>query len=398
MPLATTIRGRLAYRTEASFAENSSGVTTALQALRITGEGFEAVKTTVESDEIQDGGNLVDLLQTGQMVRGFFEFEFCGQHFDPFFAAAFRRLSFTETTAAKTGITGAASTDIFTSPSAHNLVVGDRVVLSALTGGSGLTDGGVYFVISTPTSTTFTLSTTLGGSSVNFTTNLTDGTITVTNYIRNGTATPSFFFERYYADIGKYHYFEGCMVEGLTLSIAANQKITGRVSLMGIKAGSGTTSRGTSTTAAPTTPAIITAGPRVASLLIDGASSSRALQKLDLEIRSNLIATPVVDSIYGQQPILGDWRLSVKPQFYFEDDVFTAKHLAHTTLALGFTIGTTSGAANASYAWSIPRLQFAKQLPALTKKNEHVMDPLDLVATLDASITAMASVTRTLGS
>lgn len=398
MAFADTIRTRLAYRSEAAFNEDATVVTTALQALRITGEGFEAVKETVESEEIQDGGNLVDLLEVGQLVRGFFDFELSYGHFDPFLAGAFRRLSFTETTAAKTGITGNASTEVFTTGTAHNFKIGDRIVLSGLTGGSGLTDGGVYYILTTPTSTTFTVSATQGGSVVNFTTNVTDGTATVTNYLRNGTGTPSFYFERYFADLGKFHYFTGCMVDALTLSIVARQKITGKFSFLGIMGGNGNASRGSSTTDAPSAAAILTAGPRVSGLTVDGSSTAKSLKKLELEIRSNLRPRPVVNSIYGAQPGLGDWRLGVKPGFYFDGDEFTTKFLAHTTMAMGFTLGTTSGASNGTYAFNIPRLQIAKSMPNASKKNEDVMDELELVATQHASISAMCSVIRTAGS
>lgn len=397
MAFADTIRARLAYRTEAGFNEDATGITTALQALRITGEGFEAVKETTESEEIQDGGNLVELIQVGQLVRGFFDFELSYGHFDDFLAAVFRRRSFTDTVGAKS-ITGVAATDVFTSSSDHGLEIGDRVVLSSLTGGSGLTDGGVYYVISVPTTTTFTLSTTLGGSSVNFTTNLTAATLTVTNYLRNGSDIKSFYFERYFADLGIYHYFSGCMVDTLNLSINARQKITGKFTFLGIYGANGTASRGSSTTAAPSSAEILTAGPRVSGLTLDGSSTTKSIRKIDLEIRSNLRPRGVVDSIYGKQPGLGDWRMMLKPEFYFEADTFTTKKLAHTTMALGFTLGTTSGASNGTYAFSLPRLQIAKSMPSANKKNEDVIDALELVATKSSTIGAMCSVVRTAGS
>lgn len=79
-----------------------------------------------------------------------------------------------------TGLAGTASTDVFTKAS-HGLNVGDTVTLPALTGGSGLTASATtrYFVATVPTANTFTLVTS-AGAAVNFTTDITDGTVVKT--------------------------------------------------------------------------------------------------------------------------------------------------------------------------------------------------------------------------
>lgn len=76
-------------------------------------------------------------------------------------------------------VTGVASTDVFTS-STHGYANGDEVWLSSLTGGAGLT-ATRYFIIAQATST-FQLATTVGGSAVNFTTDLSAGTVTRTGH------------------------------------------------------------------------------------------------------------------------------------------------------------------------------------------------------------------------
>lgn len=70
-------------------------------------------------------------------------------------------------------VTGVASSDIFTA-TAHGLRSGQPVVLNSLVGGAGLTADSLYWVI-VLTANTFQLSTILGGSVVNFTTDLTAG-------------------------------------------------------------------------------------------------------------------------------------------------------------------------------------------------------------------------------
>lgn len=72
-------------------------------------------------------------------------------------------------------VTGVASTDLFT-VTGHGLAAGDPFVFSDLTGGAGITAGQSYFVIASGlTADDFRVSATLGGSTINVTTDLTAG-------------------------------------------------------------------------------------------------------------------------------------------------------------------------------------------------------------------------------
>jgi len=79
-------------------------------------------------------------------------------------------------------ITGDATTDIITTSAAHGLAAGDIVYITAITGGSGITADPnsltKYYVRSASlAATTLTISTTAGGSAVDFTTAITAGTM-----------------------------------------------------------------------------------------------------------------------------------------------------------------------------------------------------------------------------
>lgn len=79
--------------------------------------------------------------------------------------------------AAALSVTGASATDILTS-AAHGLAVGDVVVFTALTGGAGLVVGQPYYVIATNlAANTFMVSATPGGAAVNFTSDITAGSV-----------------------------------------------------------------------------------------------------------------------------------------------------------------------------------------------------------------------------
>ncbi len=91
-------------------------------------------------------------------------------------------------------ITGVASTDVITTTGgAHGLVVGDRVIFPTITsGGSGLTAATQeYFVKTVPSTTTLTVSTTNGGSTANFTTDIVTATIQKYENVKGVVMLPS---------------------------------------------------------------------------------------------------------------------------------------------------------------------------------------------------------------
>lgn len=73
--------------------------------------------------------------------------------------------TFLDTTFTPLAVTVDAGTNVFTTPGAHGLVVGNRVVFdTAGTLPGGLSSSTAYHVVSTPTTSTFTVSTTSGGA------------------------------------------------------------------------------------------------------------------------------------------------------------------------------------------------------------------------------------------
>jgi hypothetical protein len=71
--------------------------------------------------------------------------------------------------------TGDAATDVITA-TGHIYTANQTVIFTAITGGAGLSANTVYFVRN-PSGNTFQLSTTSGGAAINFTTNITSGSV-----------------------------------------------------------------------------------------------------------------------------------------------------------------------------------------------------------------------------
>lgn len=73
-------------------------------------------------------------------------------------------------------VTGVAATDII-SHAGHTFVDNDPIVFTAITGGTGITVGTVYFVRSSVAGVSYQISATTGGAALNFTTDISAGTV-----------------------------------------------------------------------------------------------------------------------------------------------------------------------------------------------------------------------------
>jgi hypothetical protein len=80
-----------------------------------------------------------------------------------------------DTIVSVTGITGDAGTDVITAPGTA-FANGQPIRFTALTGGTGLNTTTNYFVVN-PVGATFQVETSIGGGAINFTTNITAGTL-----------------------------------------------------------------------------------------------------------------------------------------------------------------------------------------------------------------------------
>jgi hypothetical protein len=90
-----------------------------------------------------------------------------------------------------TGLAAEADTELFTKV-AHGLVVGDRILFPALTGGTGITAATTpYFVKTVPSADTFTISATAGGATQGISTDVTDGSVRLYENIQGIAVLPS---------------------------------------------------------------------------------------------------------------------------------------------------------------------------------------------------------------
>lgn len=205
-----------------------------------------------------------------------------------------------------------------------------------------------------------------------------------TNVVGVGVTPPSFTFEET-ADIGNsnfaYNRFAGCMVNSLSLTVAARAALKGSIALMGQVETTDTAILSGATYTAPNTYAIETAATLAISAMF-GLSPIATVKSLSLSIDNSLRIRDQVTSLYSNQFGVGLCKISGQIEAYFSDNTAYALSLSHSTGTLTFQIGTVSGK---RYTVSIPNAQITDGMRKIGGRNDDIMVTIPFEATGNAS-------------
>lgn len=218
-----------------------------------------------------------------------------------------------------------------------------------------------------------------------------DGTQAGTDLLENGTTLKSFTLEAYFSDIAQYAKLTGARINSLSLSVQAEQKITGQVEFIGKVASLGGSSAGTGTaTAAPTNDVMSAVN---LSSFSEGGSAMDFLQ-FDININNNaaaqMIAGAVASSMkgvrYGRFVVTGSLRA------YFADATLINKYINHTASTLELALADAAGNA---MAFQFPRIRYTDTDFPVSGNDQDVVIAQPFQAVLDPTTVKTMRVTRT---
>lgn len=201
-----------------------------------------------------------------------------------------------------------------------------------------------------------------------------------TNVLQNG-VTPRFFSVEEIIELGatdSYRRFTGCMINTLSLSIAARQRINGSFGLMGKQETLAEAALANATYGNASTEEIMVAGTSVGTVSI-GALSNLCVSALSLQINRNLRPRHCIGSIYSQQMNYGVCDVTGTVDVYFDSNAAYQAVLDHGTAAIEATIGHD---ANKKYTLSIPRARWLDGSVRIGGKNEDIMVQMPFRGTL----------------
>lgn len=213
------------------------------------------------------------------------------------------------------------------------------------------------------------------------------------NVLKNGNgASKSFTFEET-LEMGatdSFSRYVGCMMNSLSLSIAARAKITGSLALMGkSEALAAAIIAGATYSAAGTEP-VQTGSVDVAAMTFPGGGTPK-VRSLSLELNNGLRTRPVVASMFSEEFGRGRFSVTGTAEIYFESNTLYQAVLDHGGGALAFTVGRD---ANKKYTFNMPKIIFGNGERRPGGNDDDVMVSLPFRAVYDATEDCTLKITR----
>lgn len=370
--MSDTNRTQLAYIAESTWGTQVTG--SALQLLRITGESLKQESSMSESGEIRSDRQVSDIRRTRIQASGGFNFELSYGTYDDFLAAALQAAAWgtAETVTASTISFAASGNTISDSGSGFGSLVANQWV--KISGASTAANNG-FFKILTAAAGSITVS---GGTLVDESAGQ-SVTVLQGGQIVNGQTLTSFNLERGYTDLtNKFALFLGMAINGLSLNVPLEGRLTGSFDLLGAGESSVSSSGGTGYTAATTTPTIVDA--EVVSLLENQAAMT--ISNFSFNLTNNLRARMRVGSAGVLS--LGSGAIGVTGSLsaYYSDETLYDKYLNETASALALPI--TDSAGN-SYLIDLPAVKYTNGQRTPTGPNGDCFAEMQFGAYRDSS-------------
>lgn len=390
-------RVRLSFAQEATYGTQPNAT---LKDLRITGESLKQATNTVTSQELRSDRNIPDLLRTNANVDGDINFELSCQsaalNFDDWWRIALGSAvsypGFTSVTLESLTFTSAgASTYSGTilRGSAWTFPVGRWIRVQAGTGAANL---GWWKITAIGTTSVANDTLTVVGHQDMVSGASTGATVRCHGSIVNGTTQYSMTLVKQFLDLSAdsdYEIYTGCMIDRVSLSVTADQIITGSWSLLGKNAQSHTgnylSGADVGYTAAPTN-IVLTGVNNVVAVMEDNAPF--VATGFTFQLSNNLRARQVIGTFgaysIGQGSVTATGTLTA----YFASKTIMDKYLNATASTLSLIVAETPTEVAGSYQiWDFQQVKFTSGQVLSTGLNGDVMVELAWQALLESSET-----------
>jgi len=211
------------------------------------------------------------------------------------------------------------------------------------------------------------------------------------NVLKNGVARKTFTIEETLAPgtANLFRRYPMAMVNTLSLSITAREKITGSFGMMAQKIVPATAAIAGATYAAAGATRPMTGSGSVGALSIPGGTFKA--RSLNIEITNNLATRPIVGDLYSDEFREGDFEATGTVEVYLSSNAPLEAVIAHGGGALSVTLGSV---ANEKYTISLPDIVWLNAAERIGARTEDAMYPLPFRARLDETLGATIGITR----
>jgi len=367
--MADTNRAQLSYVKEVTYGVTPSS---ALQIMRMAGEGLGQDTQTVISNEIRSDRQVSKIVRVGADAKGDLNLELSAGAHDDFILAALQSAGWsTAVSTVMPSLTVAAGSGSYTITRASGSFLTDTYQNNQWVKISGFvnTSNNGYGKITSLTATVMTISG--NGNGVNEVL-ASGGTISMGAQAVNGTTLSSYSFERKYNDVAStFAALLGMCVNTMGFNITAGQILTMSCGLMGQKEASAAATIGNgSYTSAPTND-VMSATNDVQAILLD--LSSFDITQASINLNNNLRTRTKVASLYPISIGSGTLNISGTMNAYFTSNTIVDKCLNFTSVRLAFI---AKDASSNTYIIELPEVKITNAKRNAPAQNQDVMAEL----------------------
>lgn len=212
--------------------------------------------------------------------------------------------------------------------------------------------------------------------------------------LKNGTAAQKYFqIERGMMDVGQFLPFRDLTPTTLNLVVPSRGIVTGDFGFMGVTpvAASGTSMLGTGTLTPITTTPIMSAGPGVKNINVNGAAIGVGVREIRLTINANLREREVVDALASRDFGRGAFDIGGSIRMYFSTVALYNYFIANTSFALTFSIDDL---ATKRYTFLMPNCQLSDANEPVSAIDTDIELTVNFKAFADTGIAAAISITK----
>lgn len=359
MPIAKGVSKKLAYKKETVWG-TLAGATGAKYLRRVT-SGFNLMKETYESAEINPSYQVIDMRHGVRSADGALNGELSPNTYSDFMAAVVAKDFAVGGVAASVSLTIATSGNFFTLTRAagsyitDGFFVGNVVRLSGGTLNTANTANNLLVVgvtalaltVSVLSSTTLVAEGPIASVTVTATGKQTFAPLT-------GHTDNSFTFEEFYSDIAQSEVYTGMKVGSMAVQLPATGLVTCDFSLMGKNLEqSGTSQYFTTPTVAGTNGILASVS---GALVVNGVPVA-LITSMDFTIDRGLEAANVVGSNFAADIFTGRIRVNGNFSTYFQDAVFRGYFDAENTISLVVALSTGKGKTDDVISFTMPKVK-----------------------------------------
>ena len=202
--------------------------------------------------------------------------------------------------------------------------------------------------------------------------------------LKNGTTVRSFTIEKGFLDITQYLAYKGMVVGQMSMSLSAQNIMTGSFSFMGMTHTAGASSLGSPVAAS--TEDVLSSMANVGRMAEGGVvlGPTNYAQAMSIQIQNNLRAQPAIGVLGSIGVGTGRCDVSGNLTCYFSDRTQYDKYLAGTTSSFNFR----SVAGSRAFICTIPNMEFETGTVTAGQGNQDVMAQFGYRAKLDTTTSA----------